>query len=68
MVPFICLQCGYREERAYTIGRICPECGRARLVAYTDTTPAAAIREERKLYGLSPKRVKPQVLKYYLDI
>lgn len=56
-VPFICLQCGYREERSYTVGRMCPECDRARLVAYTEPL-------DRKKEGVRKYvRIKPEVVR-----
>ena len=57
-VPFICFQCGYREERDMLTGPICPECGRCRLVAYCEHGPTKTIRMEREYHRLKPKRLK----------
>jgi len=62
-VPFICFQCGYREERDCMTGQICPECGRCRLVAYCQHGPTKTVMMERELHKLSPKRVKLKPIK-----
>lgn len=47
MIKFICLSCGYNEERPYTTGRICPNCGRVRLVSVAKPVkaPSTKIKE-----------------------
>ena len=54
-VPFICLACGYREERPFTVGQICPACGRVRLIAYQEPLTRTFIHKNQRLLRMDTR-------------